>query len=438
MINIPKSTETEEAIISACLSFKDSAQDAACLLSVNDFWSLKHQRIFRHISNLSKQGVDCDAVSVIASLRASNELDDVGGAAAVIEITNYPVPGSFEFAVQKIKESRMLREVMRVCQEINEKCSSGETANDVLSYFQNQALKIGNDSRSFELTSIKDLSYASQERYEGLRRGDENQKRIKTGYGLIDFFTGGFFGSKLIIIAARPSIGKTAWMCNLIENMASNGHAVGVFSLEMDKEALDDRWVSSLTGITSSRLSSNQNLTQEEYQETIRANSIKSAWNVLIDDSGGITIDELCRRCRRMAMLGSEIIFIDQLSFIKPTGKKSIFESNTEHVEAMGRLKKELKIPIVLLAQLNRDLEKRPDKKPMLSDLKNTGMLEEAADMVFLGFRKHYYTRLPEDENHAEWTLAKNRSGPTGSIEMHWVPKLSKFTDIDKRQQWQS
>jgi replicative DNA helicase len=219
----------------------------------------------------------------------------------------------------------------------------------------------------------------------------------------------------------------------LCRNMASRGHCVGVFELEMSRDELDDRWFSMMTGINSAKLATGHGLSADEWEKITRAAEQKHEWNMLIDDTGGLTIEQLRRRAKRMVRDGAEIIFIDQLSKIAGNRKLSSYERNTLHVEEIGWLKKELGIPIVLLCQLNRQLEMRTVKYPVLSDLKLTGQIEEEADMVFLGHREYPYTRNDADLHTAVWDLAKNRGGPTYRFEMRWEPRLTTFYEIERR-----
>ena len=423
----PQNLKAEESILSGCLLDKEMAEDAIELLVEDDFYKPAHSKIFKAIKSLHHKQEPVDLTTVATHMIDTGQSEAIGGAAYLSVITDQPIPPNVEHYAGLIKHAATLRKTIALCSDTINTCYGGDhSLAEVLNLLQSNALELGVDNNKQEFCTMEELSHQSFERYEAMRE-KTSEKSIQTGFYQLDRLTGGLKGSKLIIIAARPSIGKTAFMCNMVENMAGGRTKVGVFSLEMDKEDLDDRWNASLAGINTIRLTSSQKLDAEEWNRLTNVAERKSEWPVLIDDTGGMCIDEIVRRSRKMKRMGCEIIYIDQLSFIRAGKRKSIFEANTEHVEALGHLKKELRIPIVLLAQLNREVEKRGDKKPMLSDLKNTGMLEEAADLVLLGYRKYYYSKLPEDENHAAWELAKNRGGPTMDIEMVWLPKQAKF-----------
>lgn len=427
----PQNIEAEESLLSGCLTYQEITDEVVELLMPSDFYKPSHSLIFSEIRNMKSSGKPVDLVTVSSSLTERGLIEKVGGVSYLSSLLLAPVPVNVPYYAEMVKNAAVLRETISLCHSVVGQCfNCGKSPAEIISDLQSKALSLGAESVDY-FTPMSELSLQSIERYQDLRTSARG-RFIKTGFNILDHMTGGFRGSSLIILAARPGIGKTAMMCNMIENMSRQGVSVGVFELEMDKESLDDRWNASLANINTVRLTSTQKLEDDEWQRLNAVADKKSKWPVWIDDTGGMSVGEICRRARKMKRLGCQIIFIDQLSFIRGDKKKSVFEVNTENVEALGQLKKELRIPVVLLAQLNRELEKRSgEKKPILSDLKNTGMLEEAADMVLLGFRRYPYTKLEDDEYHAEWELAKNRGGPTMNMEMVWIPKQARFGNIE-------
>lgn len=426
----PHNLDAEQSVLAGCLLFEDMARDAVGMLQPRHFYKPAHSKIFHTIYKLVARNEPVTLVTVTDALRSSeSRVEGLCGAAYLSELLTYPIPPNLEYYAGMIKDAATLREAIRLCSSVVAKCyQPTDNPIEIVSALQNESLNLGLSTED-RIVTMRDLSIASYERYGALRAKDQSPV-IRTGFVAVDKLTGGFRGSKLIIIAARPGIGKTAFMCNMVENIAKKGIKIGVFELEMDKEELDDRWNASLANINTVRLTGSEQLNQSEWESLMRVADEKGQWPVWIDDTGGMTVEDLARRARKMKHQGCDIIFIDQLSFIRGDKRKSVFESNTETVESLGRLKKELRIPIVLLAQINRGADQNPGKKPTLANLKNTGMLEEAADMVFLGFRRYPYTKLPEDEHHAEWELAKNRGGPTGNVEMVWFPKRARFENM--------
>jgi len=427
----PQNMEAEESILCGCLTYQEIADEAVELLTPADFYKPAHSLIFSEIRAMKASGKPVDLVTVTHSLTERGLIERAGGVSYLSELLSAPVPVNVPYYASMVKSAAVLRETISLCHSVAGQCfDGGKAPAEIIAELQSKSLSLGAESID-DFTPMSELSKQSLDRYESLRTS-QSGRFIKTGFSLLDSMTGGFRGSSLIILAARPGIGKTAMMCNMVENMSRAGVKIGVFELEMDKESLDDRWNASLADINTVRLTSTQKLDSDEWGRLVEVAGRKSQWPVWIDDTGGMSVGEICRRARKMKRLGCQIIFIDQLSFIRGDKKKSVFEVNTENVEALGQLKKELRMPVVLLAQLNRELEKRGgEKKPILSDLKNTGMLEEAADMVLLGYRRFPYTKLETDEHHAEWELAKNRGGPTMNMEMVWMPKQARFGNIE-------
>jgi replicative DNA helicase len=221
----------------------------------------------------------------------------------------------------------------------------------------------------------------------------------------------------------------------MLAHIAESGICCGFFSLEMSAEEIDDRFNSAVAGINSAVLRFGRRIDETSWARLIEAFEAKAQWPLFIDDSPA-TISELKRRARLMRRAGAKIIFVDQLSHIRPGREsrgKSTWELNSHIVQELAHLKKELRLPIVLLAQLNRELEKRSDRKPMLADLKNTGALEEHADIVLLGYREYLHTRKLEDEAKAQWEIAKHRGGPTWTIPMQFDGRRTRFYEVESR-----
>jgi replicative DNA helicase len=330
-------------------------------------------------------------------------------------------------AAKCLKEYATRRNLIDACYKIQNKAfEPSEDFASLLGDAQRSILEVEDGCSPGEsFCSMKDLTQKSIDRYAAAKTRQEI-KAIPTGFPTIVRITGGGFrGSKLIIIAARPRIGKTALMLNMASNMAKRGRQVGIFSLEMDMDELDDRWMASESGVNSMRLVNGMD--EQEWERVVMVADKKSEWPILVDDQGGLTVDDLARRAKKMRQMGVEVIFIDQLSKIKGDNKQSEWEKNTKNVVALSNLKKELRLPIVLLAQSGRKTTESADKKPTLETLKMTGALEEEADVVLLGHRKFVYSKLPADADNAEWEIAKQRQGPEWNVEMKWDAKRTKF-----------
>ena len=410
--------EIEESVLAGCLLFPEMRDEALELLQPSDFYKPDHRTIFEAVIELTRRKEPVDLLTVRAAL--DGKIDSI--ALKLAEITTQPVPSDMSCYCQKIVNCRQLRESQAALCKSYDRCF--DTATDFSELSENirhnlDAIAEGALTKDSEFLSIQQLTEQSAERYAKAKDGD-SLPGLQTGFPTLDRITGGLHPG-LIIIAARPSVGKTAFASNLFCNMARRGIRCGFFSLEMSAAEIDDRINSAESGVNGGVLRTGRKLDEATWDKLISAFEKKSKWQAFIDERPA-TITELTRRARQMRRAGTEIILIDQLSHIRPDrgmrGKTS-WEINTHHVEELARLKKELQIPVVLLCQLNREIEKRSDSKPVLSDLKNTGALEEAADMVLLGF-KH-------DETHRQWDVAKHRNGPTWAIPMQWDAGRCRF-----------
>jgi replicative DNA helicase len=301
-------------------------------------------------------------------------------------------------------------------------------AREIIDRIQSDVLSIEMPAKS-SFTTAHELAMQASDRYDDLSKG-ETGKAIPTGFKVIDTVTrGGFSGAKLIVISARPSVGKTALMQNLVRNNAERGHKIGVFELEMDKEELADRWFGQLSGMNPLSFTGPGGPNADQSLRLVDAAGQLSKWNMLIDDSPA-DIGELKRRARLMKKAGCEIIYIDQLSKISGHRNLKSFDRFTFFVEELSFLKKELRIPIVLLCQVNRKAEERPNQRPTMADLKNTGQIEEDADIVFLGSK-----RIVQDgagvRNLAEWEIAKHRGGPVCRCFFEFIDRLTEFVGME-------
>ena len=361
---------------------------------------------------------------------AKGKIEEVGGPAYIASLLDAPAPSNVKYATGVIKDYSVRRTLIQACHEIQTKAYGPCCDIPVLlDESQRKILDLGQCGVTDSFCSMRDLTNQRLDRY-AAAKDNKRIPAVPTGFPTIDRLTGGGFRwSKLVIIAARPRIGKTALMLNMARHMAFKRRKVGIFSLEMDKEELDDRWMAGESGVNSMRLINGMD--DQEWQRVVGAAEVKAEWPILIDDYGGLTVEELSRRAREMVKMGCEVIFIDQLSKIKCDQKKSAWEANTQNVIAVSHLKKGLKIPVVLLAQVNRKITEAANKRPTLETLKMTGALEEEADIILLGHRDYVYTHDEKDADNAVWEIAKQRQGPEWTVEMKWDAKKTRFYEED-------
>ena len=428
MNRIPPHNEDYERCIlfDALIGHYDETENTVDVLKPEHFYRTKHQIVWQAVCDLVSDGEKVELVTVARRLRDTCKLPDVGGGAELAGIleSHYQSP-DHDHVAKTIKNLATMRELIQRSNAIMQRAYDhrGEYS-DVLDFAQEQVQGVNAcDKASFHL--MRELMFEAHDRYESLMQG--KSQGIKTGFFELDTLTGGLIGSLLVIIAARPGIGKTALMLSMARNMAKAGVRVGVFSLEMDKESLVDRLVSMETGINSMRLRFHPGPDADEWVKITDCGSRVSTWPIRIDDAGGLTVQELRRRCRAIVKGGAQIVFIDQLSKISGGEGRSEYEKKSFNVNQLAELKKELRVPIVLLAQINRMGEPEP---PMLTHLKSTGSLEEDADIVLLGHRRFPYTREPADTHHARWDLAKNRNGALRIMDLWWEPRLTQFQNL--------
>lgn len=422
---LPSDLYTEQRILSGCLQFPEQLETALENIKPDDFYSNAHRQIFQAIVDMSERKEPIDLGTLAMELKKRGELNNSINIEGLVKVMdNVPIPSSMPYSCKAIEEKARLRALIHYCNTIQNKCHD-ETIEpkEIIDQAQRLVLDIGIGGDNF--TDMQELTSQSMERYEDSYE-NRNVKGIKTGFLEFDSYTGGFKGSKLIIIAGRPRMGKTALMLNMAKRMATHGHKVGILSLEMDKEELDDRFISGETGIDTVKLHTGEGLSKQNWKDIVTVSEEKYNWPIIIDDTGGLKIAELKRRARKMKKAGCEIIFIDQLSKIVGDRRKSKFEEATGIVEEVDRLKKELRMPIVLLAQIRRV---ESDKMPTLENLKNTGQLEEDADMVILIHRPYEYNRKEEHAKSAQLSIAKNRLGPSFLTRLEWDARTTTFSN---------
>jgi len=427
----PQNIEAEESLLCSCLL--EDPSEVLDILVPEDFYKMAHNRIFRAISNLKKAKQPIDLTTVYTELNVMDCLQECGGSPYIARLLDIPQASNMVHYAKMIKSASVGRKIIEKANEITNSIYETTITNgnivDLLDKAQSEMMNIAFDMGNDSLVSFPDLCVSRVAQYEELSKG--KMIGLKTGFYSLDLLTGGLFGSKLIIIAARPRVGKTALMLNIAKNIASDGHKVGIFSIEMDKEALLDRQIASLSGINSIRLATGK-LGNADWESINEAAGKIYQYPIYVDDTGGLTIQEIKRRSRKMVKKGIEIIFIDQLSKIRGGQGKSEYEQRSFIVNELATLKKELRMPIVLLAQINRKADDASDKRPTLSALKSTGSLEEDADMVLLGNRPFLYTKDPKDEGKATWEIAKHRDGATRTIDMMFDDKTTTFYEVTK------
>ena len=440
---LPASVHTERVILGAMLSDPVAVVDATAKLIADDFSLDSHKRIYGAMLELSDLGHAIDFVTVAEVLIRRKELEAVGGRPYLISLTeDLPRHLAIENYVQVVKDKSILRKLMQVCEMgLNRAADQSEVSLDVLGDVENRLMEI---SESAIKRGFSDVGQIVSESFGSIDQLYEQGREItglETHYTEFDRMTSGLQRADLMIIAARPSMGKTAWAINIAQNCSvRDGRVVAVFSLEMSKESLLRRMLASEALVNSRKIQTGF-LPREDKQKLINALDRLMGSKMFIDDTPGITLTEMRAKVRRLKQQEGQLdlILIDYLQLMTiassgPGGRKP--ENRTQEVSQISRglkaLAKEMNVPVIALSQLSRGSEQRQgDKKPLLSDLRESGSIEQDADVVCFIHREEYYDRENEDvKGQAEIIIAKQRNGPTGSIKMAYLSDYTRFENL--------
>jgi replicative DNA helicase len=441
---LPSSVHTEVAILGAMLLDGVAISDATAKLKAEDFSLDSHQRIYRAMVDLMAKGYGIELTTLRAELERRREIDSVGGPAYLFYLTEgIPRNFSIESYVQIVKDKSLLRQLMGIFHDGGIRAADqSEDAITVLGDVEAQLADVADSAIQRGLAGIGEIVASSFGSIDALYEQGREVTGLATRYTDFDRMTSGLQDSELIIIAARPSMGKTAWAINIAQNAAvHDGKVVAVFSLEMSKESLLRRMLASEALVGSRKLQTGTMLREDKGKLMAALERLMES-KMFIDDTPGITLAEMRAKARRLKQQEKrlDLIVVDYLQLMtgtNATGKKG-FENRTQEVSSISRglkaLAKEMKIPVVALSQLSRGSEQRTgDKKPLLSDLRESGSIEQDADVVAFIHREEYYDRDNEDvKGKAEIIIAKQRNGPTGSIELAFRADFTRFENLDK------
>lgn len=432
MTDLPHNLEAEKMVISAILQYPEIVPELVDMIEPVDFYNPKHGIIFQGVRDLvtRKEPVDLATIADTVDVQfpaVGSYLSEIAEKAPTSQVQNH---------VRLVLEHSALRQAISLCQKsMSDLYNCNGNASDVIDEIQTKFLQLGVRGTKQQYETMQELMHQTIDRYKSLREGKE--RGIKTGFFLLDQATGGFRGSQFIVIAGRPGMGKSSLVLNMADYCGQCAIPCGIFSLEMDKEEWNDRHITLKTGISTSRLNKDGGADASDWQSIMNAASVIAEYPIMLDDNGGLTVAEIKRRARLMVKNGARIIFIDQLSKIRGRGKDR-FEKAANVVNELSTFPKEVRIPIVLLAQINREAEKRGGQdvtrwthKPTVSMLKDTGTLEEDADIVLLVYRPYVYTKAREDDGFANVEIAKHRGGPTLDIELKWDGRRMAFSNPD-------
>ena len=438
---LPNNIEAEESVLGACFLSKYALQKASETLTPEYFYNEKNGKIFAAMVSLIEEKTPVDITTITSFLKKKNELVEVGGVEYLTEVLNYvPTASNVDFYIKNVEETFLLRKLISTAEEIaSEGYRTDETVNEILDNSEKRILNIVKNRKASEFRSIKDILVKAQSDLERLSENKGEITGLATGWYDFDRITTGLHPNEFIIIAARPAMGKTAFALNLATHVAMHqDKAVALFNLEMSAEQLAMRILSSLGQIDGYKLRTG-NLMNQDWRRINEAISQLVSTNLVIDDTPGITIGEIRAKCRRLASSekGLSLIVIDYLQLI--SGGKNYGSNRQQEVSDISRslktLAMELGVPVIALSQLSRGVEAREDKRPLMSDLRESGSIEQDADIVMFLYRDDYYNKeaRTEDNNSiSELIIGKHRNGPTATIELLFKKNTSTFLNLRK------
>ena len=433
---MPHSIEAEQSVIGAMIMDRDAVTVASEMLSVEDFYQKQYGILFEAMTELYSENKPIDLITLQNRLKEKDVPPEVSSLEFVRDmITTVPTSANVKYYAEIVSEKAMLRRLIKVNEEIAAACYAGkDRVEDIMEDTEKRIFQVLQRKSNDQFVPIKEVVLNALDKIEAASRSKGSVTGLATGFIDLDYKTSGMQPSDLILIAARPSMGKTAFVLNIAEYMAFRSNlTVAIFSLEMSKEQLVNR-LFSLESRVDAQVLRNGNLSDNDWTSLIEAAGVIGRSNLIIDDTPGISVAELRSKCRKYKLehnLG--IIMIDYLQLM--TGSKRS-ESRQQEISEISRslkeIARELQVPVIALSQLSRAVEQRPDHRPMLSDLRESGAIEQDADVVMFLYRDDYYNHDTEKKDVAEVIIAKQRNGPIGTVELAWLPRYTKFANMKK------
>lgn len=443
---IPHDSDAEKAVLGAVFLNPEAINEASDIVQPDDFYERANRLVFQAMINIADRGAEIDPITLQDELKKNNQLEDIGGIAYVSELTlATPTAVHITYYAKIVKRQAILRNLVTTSQKIIQNAISGsDDVTDILDDAESAILNISQENTTGDFRSLREVINDTVETLNTISEDSNDVTGLPTGFQELDRMTTGFQPDELIILAARPGVGKTAFALNVAQFVGLHtDKTVAMFSLEMGAEQLAQRMIASEGLIDSQHLRTGQ-LTEEEWKKLVISTGSLAKTNIYIDDTPGIKMSEIRAKARRLAKEKGNLglIVIDYLQLIE--GPRS--ESRQQEVSAISRqlkkLAKELHIPIIALSQLSRSVEQRQDKRPVLSDIRESGSIEQDADIVAFLYREDYYRDEGEDQDSGEITpeedngeveviIEKNRSGSRGTVKLMFSKPYNRFSNLD-------
>lgn len=433
---MPNSVEAEQSVIGSMIMDREAIMAASEIIGKEDFYQSQYGVLFEAMVELYNEGKPVDLITLQNRLKKKDVPPEISSLEFVRDLLNIvPTSANVKYYAGIVREKATLRKLIKAAEEIANTCYLGqEPLEDVLEDTEKKIFDLVQKRETKDYVPIKDVVLNALDKIEIASRNKGNVTGIPTGFTDLDYKTSGMQPSDLVLVAARPSMGKTAFVLNMAQHMAfKNNETVAIFSLEMSKEQLVNRLLSLESRVDSQAIRTG-NLTDEDWAKLIEGAGIVGKSNLIIDDTPGISVAELRSKCRKYKMEHNlAVVIIDYLQLM--TGSKKS-DSRQQEISDISRslkeIARELNVPVIALSQLSRAVEQRPDHRPMLSDLRESGAIEQDADVVMFIYRDDYYNKDTERKNVAEIIIAKQRNGPIGTVELVWLPNYTKFANMKK------
>ena len=437
---MPHSIEAEQSVVGAMLMDKDAITTAGEIISGDDFYQASYGVIFDSMIELFNEGKPVDLITLQERLKEKDVPAEIASLEFVRElVTAVPTSANVKYYAQIVADKSVMRKMIKLNEEIENMCYAGkEPLASIMEQTEKSMFQLLQRRTTGEYVPIKQVVLNALDKIEKASKSKGTVTGIPTGFIDLDYKLSGFQPSDFILIAARPSMGKTAFVLNIAQYMAfKKNKAVAIFSLEMSKEQLVNRLFSLESQVDAQSLRTG-NMKDSDWEKLIEGAGVIGQSKLIIDDTPGISISELRSKCRKYKLEhGLDIIIIDYLQLMTGSVGKSS-ESRQQEVSDISRqlkgLARELNVPVVSLSQLSRAVESRPDKRPMLSDLRESGAIEQDADVVMFIYRDEYYNKDSEFKKQAEIIIAKQRNGPVGTVNLAWLGEYTKFANLSRQE----
>ena len=437
----PHSIEAEQSGVGAMLMDKDAITTASEIISGEDFYQTAYGVVFDSVVELFNEGKPVDLITLQNRLKEKDVPEEISSLEFVRDlVAAVPTSANIKYYAEIVAEKSLLRKMIKMNDEITNACYlAKEPVEAIMERTEKQVFELVQNRGASDYVPIRQVVLNALEKIEKASKSKGTVTGIPTGFIDLDYKTSGFQPSDFILVAARPSMGKTAFVLNIAQHVAfRQNKTVAIFSLEMSKEQLVNR-LFSLESYVDAQLLRTGNLKDSDWEKLIEGAGTIGKSNLIIDDTPGISISELRSKCRKYKLEhGLDMIIIDYLQLMSGSvGKRS--DSRQQEISDISRslkaVARELNVPVISLSQLSRAVEQRPDHRPMLSDLRESGAIEQDADVVMFIYRDDYYHKDTEHVNEAEIIIAKQRNGPIGTVTLTWLPQYTKFANSQRQPQ---